>query len=241
MERVRHRRRAIAGGAGDRYPEAAFPAFIPRRASSVRPPMSRSRSRASPRCCAAATSDFSDVTLDMTGIPAFNQRVYEFARSIPRGETRTYDEVASRCGASGAEHSVAQAIAPKPLHDHRALPSRAGGRALRRQELAVRRQSSPSAGCCRSRAPSRSPARRCSTCCCPLRRRARITRFRRHECDHASGAQIHDGVRFPLRRGAGRQAVRGAASLPLDLLCAQRQFWPALPRQGSANWWRGRC
>ena len=29
-------------------------------------------------------SDLSDVTLDMTGIPAFNQRVYAFARSIPR-------------------------------------------------------------------------------------------------------------------------------------------------------------
>ena len=31
----------------------------------------------------------------MTGIPDFNQRVYEFARTIPRGETRTYGEVAS--------------------------------------------------------------------------------------------------------------------------------------------------
>src|SRR3981081_2019600 len=33
-------------------------------------------------------SDLSDVTLDMTGILAFNQRVYAFARKIPRGETR---------------------------------------------------------------------------------------------------------------------------------------------------------
>ena len=31
----------------------------------------------------------------MTGIPAFNQRVYAFARTIPRGETRTYAEVAA--------------------------------------------------------------------------------------------------------------------------------------------------
>src|SRR3982074_3601197 len=29
-------------------------------------------------------SDLSDVTLDMTGILAFNQRVYAFARTIPR-------------------------------------------------------------------------------------------------------------------------------------------------------------
>src|ERR1700744_90520 len=28
-------------------------------------------------------ADLSDVTLDMTGIPAFNQRVYEFSRTIP--------------------------------------------------------------------------------------------------------------------------------------------------------------
>jgi methylated-DNA-[protein]-cysteine S-methyltransferase len=60
-------------------------------------------------------SDLSDVTLDMTGIPAFNQRVYAFARSIPRGESRTYADVASALRASGAIHSVAQAIARNPF------------------------------------------------------------------------------------------------------------------------------
>src|SRR3979409_1736042 len=35
-------------------------------------------------------ADLSDVTLDMTGILAFNQRVYAFARTIPRRETCTY-------------------------------------------------------------------------------------------------------------------------------------------------------
>jgi methylated-DNA-[protein]-cysteine S-methyltransferase len=61
------------------------------------------------------SADLSDVTLDMTGIPAFNQRVYAFARSIPRGETRTYGEVASHLRASGAVYSVAQAIARNPF------------------------------------------------------------------------------------------------------------------------------
>ena len=61
------------------------------------------------------TSDLSDVTLDMTGIPAFNARVYAFASSIPRGETRTYAEVASHLRASGAVYSVAQAIARNPF------------------------------------------------------------------------------------------------------------------------------
>jgi methylated-DNA-[protein]-cysteine S-methyltransferase len=59
--------------------------------------------------------DLSDVTLDMTGIHAFNQRVYEFTRRIPRGETRTYGEVAASLRLSGAVHSVAQAIARNPF------------------------------------------------------------------------------------------------------------------------------
>ena len=60
-------------------------------------------------------SDLSDVILDMKGVPAFNRRVYEFARTIPRGETRIYGEVAASLGASGAAHSVAQAIAKNPF------------------------------------------------------------------------------------------------------------------------------
>lgn len=58
--------------------------------------------------------DFSEVSLDAGGVPGFHRRVYEFACSIPRGETRTYHEVAKALGASGAAHSVAQAIAKNP-------------------------------------------------------------------------------------------------------------------------------
>jgi methylated-DNA-[protein]-cysteine S-methyltransferase len=60
-------------------------------------------------------SDLSEVALDMTGIPAFNQRVYALARQIPRGETRTYAEIAAGLRASGAVYSVAQAIARNPF------------------------------------------------------------------------------------------------------------------------------
>jgi methylated-DNA-[protein]-cysteine S-methyltransferase len=60
-------------------------------------------------------SDFSDVCLDMGGIPAFNARVYELTRTIPRGETRTYGEIAASLRASGAVHSVAQAISRNPF------------------------------------------------------------------------------------------------------------------------------
>ena len=60
-------------------------------------------------------SDLAEITLDFSGIPAFNQRVYEFARTIPRGETRTYGELAASLRASGAAHSVTQAISKNPF------------------------------------------------------------------------------------------------------------------------------
>jgi methylated-DNA-[protein]-cysteine S-methyltransferase len=60
-------------------------------------------------------ADLSEVMLDMTGIPAFNARVYQFTRTIPRGETRSYGEVAASLRASGAVHSVAQAISRNPF------------------------------------------------------------------------------------------------------------------------------
>jgi methylated-DNA-[protein]-cysteine S-methyltransferase len=60
-------------------------------------------------------ADLSEVMLDMNGIPAFDARVYQFTRTIPRGETRSYGEVAAGLRASGAVHSVAQAISRNPF------------------------------------------------------------------------------------------------------------------------------
>jgi len=59
--------------------------------------------------------DLAGVALDMTGIPAFNQRVYQAVRAVPRGETWTYDEVARALRASGAVYSVAQALGRNPF------------------------------------------------------------------------------------------------------------------------------
>jgi methylated-DNA-[protein]-cysteine S-methyltransferase len=59
--------------------------------------------------------ELSDVTLDMTSIIAFSQRVYAFTRAIPRGETRTYAEVAAALRNPGALHSVTQALAKNPF------------------------------------------------------------------------------------------------------------------------------
>jgi methylated-DNA-[protein]-cysteine S-methyltransferase len=59
--------------------------------------------------------DLSEVVLDMTGIPAFSQRVYEFTRTIPRGSTRTYAEVATQMRREGTQHSISLAIAKNPF------------------------------------------------------------------------------------------------------------------------------
>ena len=60
-------------------------------------------------------ADFSGVQLDMSDIRPFDARVYDFTRTIPRGETLTYGEVAARLKASGAAHSVAQALSRNPF------------------------------------------------------------------------------------------------------------------------------
>ncbi|MBR0718373.1 methylated-DNA--[protein]-cysteine S-methyltransferase [Bradyrhizobium liaoningense] len=60
-------------------------------------------------------ADLAEIGLDAGNVHPFNRRVYELARTIPRGETRTYHEIAKQLGASGASHSVAQAIAKNPF------------------------------------------------------------------------------------------------------------------------------
>jgi methylated-DNA-[protein]-cysteine S-methyltransferase len=69
-----------------------------------------------------------DVELDMRGVPAFNRRLYEILRGVPRGETITFGEIGIRLGASGATHSVSQAVTRNPfpvlVPCHRAVESR---------------------------------------------------------------------------------------------------------------------
>jgi methylated-DNA-[protein]-cysteine S-methyltransferase len=101
-------------------------------------------------------ADFADVALDMRGISPFNQRVYAFTRTIPRGETRTYGEVAAHLRASGAVHSVAQAISRNPfmiiVPCHRVLEAGSyadkispnGGSISKRRLLSIEGAGSPS-------------------------------------------------------------------------------------------------
>jgi methylated-DNA-[protein]-cysteine S-methyltransferase len=101
-------------------------------------------------------SDLSDVTLDMSGIHVFNQRVYQVTRRIPRGETLTYNEIAASMGTPSAVRSVAQAIARNPfviiVPCHRVLEtggyadkiSLHGGTISRRRLLSIEGSGSPS-------------------------------------------------------------------------------------------------
>jgi methylated-DNA-[protein]-cysteine S-methyltransferase len=71
-----------------------------------------------------------DVALDMSDVPAFNQRVYEVTRAIPPGRTLTYGEVATRLGEPGAARAVGQALGHNPFAPvvpcHRVLAAGSG-------------------------------------------------------------------------------------------------------------------
>jgi methylated-DNA-[protein]-cysteine S-methyltransferase len=79
------------------------------------PPMVAIATQAIDGALRGRDADFSDIALDWEGVSLFHQRVYEFARTIPRGETRTYDEVATAMRRAGTELSVVQAIAKNPF------------------------------------------------------------------------------------------------------------------------------
>jgi len=55
-----------------------------------------------------------DVPLDIQGT-AFQERVWQALRAIPRGETRSYSEIAAAIGAPEARRAVARAIGQNPL------------------------------------------------------------------------------------------------------------------------------
>lgn len=74
-----------------------------------------------------------DVPLDLGGVGAFQQRVYQVTRAIAPGRTLTYGEVAAAIGEPGSARAVGQALGHNPFAPivpcHRVLAarSRAGG------------------------------------------------------------------------------------------------------------------
>ena len=75
--------------------------------------------------------DLASAVLDLAGVPAFHQQVYEAARTIPPGTTISYGEIAKRVGSPGSARAVGQALGRNPfpivVPCHRVLA--AGGKA----------------------------------------------------------------------------------------------------------------
>jgi methylated-DNA-[protein]-cysteine S-methyltransferase len=59
--------------------------------------------------------DLSAIALDMAGVPEFDRRVYEVARTIAPGETLSYGDVATRLGDPAAAREVGQALGRNPF------------------------------------------------------------------------------------------------------------------------------
>lgn len=62
-----------------------------------------------------APEDLTFVTLDMDGLEPFARQVYEQARRIPPGETRTYGQIASALGDRLLSRQVGQALGRNPF------------------------------------------------------------------------------------------------------------------------------
>jgi methylated-DNA-[protein]-cysteine S-methyltransferase len=75
--------------------------------------------------------DLSAIVLDMDGLPVFDRRVYEVARTIAPGATLSYGEISSRLGTRSLAREVGQALGRNPfpiiVPCHRVLA--AGGKA----------------------------------------------------------------------------------------------------------------
>ena len=75
--------------------------------------------------------NLSAIALDMDGLPSFDRRVYEVARTIAPGATLSYGEISARLGARDLAREVGQALGRNPfpiiVPCHRVLA--AGGKA----------------------------------------------------------------------------------------------------------------
>jgi methylated-DNA-[protein]-cysteine S-methyltransferase len=64
---------------------------------------------------AGTPDDLASIPLDLDGVPEFHRRVYDVARAIPPGETRSYGEVAAALGEPGAAQAVGRALGRNPI------------------------------------------------------------------------------------------------------------------------------
>jgi methylated-DNA-[protein]-cysteine S-methyltransferase len=63
---------------------------------------------------AGEPADLSPIVLDLGRVGAFEQRIYDIARTIPPGQTLSYGEIAARLGEPQAAQAVGQAMGKNP-------------------------------------------------------------------------------------------------------------------------------
>ena len=59
--------------------------------------------------------DLRDIAVDLDAVSPFARQVYDVARQIPPGKTRTYGEIAKAMGQPSAAQEVGQALARNPV------------------------------------------------------------------------------------------------------------------------------
>ncbi|HEY0115158.1 MAG TPA: methylated-DNA--[protein]-cysteine S-methyltransferase [Allosphingosinicella sp.] len=67
------------------------------------------------RLLAGEQADLSSIPVELSGVPAFERKVYESLRGVGPGETLTYGELAARAGAPGAARAVGAAMGRNPV------------------------------------------------------------------------------------------------------------------------------
>lgn len=110
------------GVTGVRLPDGALPtsrahlrAAFPDATESAPPPEIQTAIDEIVALLRGERRDLLDVTVDYQGVPDFNRRVYEIARTIPPGRTLTYGDIAHRLGMPGSAQAVGQALGHNPF------------------------------------------------------------------------------------------------------------------------------
>lgn len=96
-------------------PGAAAPAGDPAASPDEAPPWIRDLVARTQRHLAGEPQDFTNVPLELDAVPPFARRVYEAARAVPAGQTRTYGDLARSLGEPpAASRAIGAALGANP-------------------------------------------------------------------------------------------------------------------------------
>jgi methylated-DNA-[protein]-cysteine S-methyltransferase len=111
--------RGVAGvwlpESGDRRAQARIRRRLPEAVEAKPPATVRAAIEAITALLSGERRDLSGIALDFDSVTSFPRRVYEIARTIPPGETRTYGEIARVLGNPSLAREVGQALARNPF------------------------------------------------------------------------------------------------------------------------------